>query len=314
MTVDISSRPVVSMCCITYNQVNTIAQCLDGMLMQETDVPVEIVVHDDASTDGTADVVRRYMVEHPGRIRAILREENQFSQGRRPAALVFSEARGDYFALCEGDDFWTDPNKIATQLAVLEAEPGLDMCAHAVTIWEYEDGVKIDERISRDVEGHYDAGAVLERRGMLLPTASIFIRRAAAERFIDHVATRPWLTIGDLYLKFFGADRGGVRIIEGSLAVYRLKSVGSWSERSKKNSNHLIKNASAKLRSYRELAKGDASRFSEDINRTIIRSARYIVTNTELKSLNRLYFIFCNIKYIPSSAIPRLMAIAIVRH
>ncbi|WP_316016150.1 glycosyltransferase family 2 protein [Roseobacter sp. HKCCA0434] len=307
------TTPVVSMCCVTYNHADTIAQCLDSMLMQQVDVPVEIVVHDDASTDGTAEIVADYAARHPGLIRAILREENQFSKGRRPAALAFAEARGDYFALCEGDDFWTDPTKIARQLAALEGEPDIDMCAHAVMIWQYRNGEKVAERVSRDVAGIHDAGAVLERRQMLLATGSLFVRRTAAERFMDYVNERPWLKVGDLYLKYFGAQRGGVKILADPMGVYRLSFSGSWSERNYISSNHLFEQVSAKIRSYQELSNSIAKFYSEDIKRTIIRSARAIATDAKIPISQRLRFLRSNARLIPPAALPKLVFLVIFR-
>lgn len=255
------ARPVVSMCCITYNHVDTIAQCLDGMLMQEVDVPVEIVVHDDASTDGTAEIVADYAARYPYKIRPILRKENQFSQGKRPAALAFGEALGNYMALCEGDDFWTDPTKIARQLAVLEAKPEIDLCAHAVTIWKYHNGKKIADLARTYPSGSYASEDVIRRRGISVPTPTIFVRKAAAEKFIEFVADRTWLRFGDVYLKFFGAQRGGIYFIDREMATYREEFGNAWSVRYKESPDFVFSH-----HYYKMLAMLDLKPFSQSGN------------------------------------------------
>jgi glycosyltransferase involved in cell wall biosynthesis len=124
--------PVVSIICLTYNHQRFIAECLDGFLMQETTFPVEIIVHDDASTDRTADIVREYQSRYPGLFRTINQTENQYSQKRHVINFVLPFARGEFFGYCEGDDFWTYPGKLEEQVRLLEENPRLVMVSHEV--------------------------------------------------------------------------------------------------------------------------------------------------------------------------------------
>ncbi len=114
-------EPLVSIVCHTYNHERFIKKALDGFLMQRTDFPFEIIVHDDASIDGTADILKAYQSRYPSIIRLILQTENQFSQGVRPPNFTFPMAKGKYIALCEGDDYWIDQKKISRQTEFLEA-------------------------------------------------------------------------------------------------------------------------------------------------------------------------------------------------
>ena len=85
--------------------------------MQKTTFPIEIIIHDDASTDGTAKIVKEYADKYPDLIVPILQTENQYSQGIKPSQnFVFPRARGKYIAFCEGDDYWTDPYKLQKQV------------------------------------------------------------------------------------------------------------------------------------------------------------------------------------------------------
>lgn len=117
----IHNPPLVSICCTTYNHGKFIQDAIEGFLMQKTNFPIEIIIHDDASTDNTATIVKQYAEKHPGLIITILQTINQYSQGIKPwPNFVFPKARGKYIALCEGDDYWTDPLKLQKQVDFLE--------------------------------------------------------------------------------------------------------------------------------------------------------------------------------------------------
>lgn len=119
-----NDAPLASICCITYNHERYISKAIDSFLMQETTFPFEILIHDDASTDGTTDIILAYAEEYPEIIRPIIQTENQFSKGGLiNPRFVFPKARGKYIALCEGDDYWTDKAKLQKQVAFLKKNP-----------------------------------------------------------------------------------------------------------------------------------------------------------------------------------------------
>ena len=130
MKMEISNDILVSVCCITYNQVFYIRQCLDGFLMQKTNFKFEVIIHDDCSTDGTTDVIREYVEKYPDLIKPIFQERNQYQNGckRILATFVYPKAQGKYIALCEGDDYWTDPLKLQKQFDVLESHKECSIC------------------------------------------------------------------------------------------------------------------------------------------------------------------------------------------
>jgi glycosyltransferase involved in cell wall biosynthesis len=121
--------PMVSIRCTTYNHESYIRQAIDGFLMQETTFPFEVVIHDDASTDRTADIIREYEVKYPRIIKPIYEIENQYSKRDGSLAKIVDAACvGKYIALCEGDDFWTDAKKLQKQVDFLENNPDYGMC------------------------------------------------------------------------------------------------------------------------------------------------------------------------------------------
>jgi glycosyltransferase involved in cell wall biosynthesis len=125
--------PVVSICCITYQHVNFIRDAIEGFLMQETTFPVEILIHDDASTDGTAEIVVEYQEKYPQLFRTVLQKENQWSKRNRQPFVEFKAmARGEFIALCEGDDYWTCKEKLQMQVFYLEINEKYSACFHTV--------------------------------------------------------------------------------------------------------------------------------------------------------------------------------------
>ncbi|SFS28960.1 glycosyltransferase [Pseudomonas sp. NFACC42-2] len=114
------SSPVVSVICCTYNQRSFIAEAIESFLAQKINVPFEIIVHDDASTDGTREILSFYAGRYPGLIRVIQQPKNIYSTGKRVFDVALSYAKGAYIAPCEGDDFWNDPLKLQKQLTFLE--------------------------------------------------------------------------------------------------------------------------------------------------------------------------------------------------
>src|SRR5687768_16142035 len=116
-------KPEISILCTTFDHGPFIAAALDGFLAQRISVPYEIIVHDDASTDNTQEVIRKYQKMYPERIKSILQTANQHRLGKgRVIRTLYSAAKGRYIALCEGDDHWIDVNKLQDQFDVLEQD------------------------------------------------------------------------------------------------------------------------------------------------------------------------------------------------
>ena len=114
----------VSILVLSYNHIDYIEKCLEGCLDQICDFRVQIIVHDDASTDGTPEKLKSYAAQYPGLFHLILQEKNQYSLGVNPHfGTMLPAATGRYLAFCDGDDYWEDPTKLAKQVAVLDAAP-----------------------------------------------------------------------------------------------------------------------------------------------------------------------------------------------
>lgn len=160
------SQILVSICCITYNHAPFIRKALDGFLMQQPPSCVpqgakmsdwcEILIHDDCSTDGTDDIIREYAEKYPNMIFPLFEDENQYSKGKVIDAYNYDRARGRYIAVCEGDDYWTDPNKLQKQVDLMEAHPEYSVCFHRVKHYNIYTGTYTDDKcgsLLKDKEG-----------------------------------------------------------------------------------------------------------------------------------------------------------------
>lgn len=122
----------VSVYCVTYNHEKYIRDALEGFFMQKTDFDWKLVIHDDASTDGTQDIIREYTDMYPDKIVSILQTENQYSQGIDINKITSKYLKGKYIASCEGDDYWIDPYKLQKQYDFLQQNSDFSGCYHNI--------------------------------------------------------------------------------------------------------------------------------------------------------------------------------------
>ena len=227
-------QPKVSICCVTYNHADTIAQALEGFLAQQADVPIEVLVHDDASTDGTEAILRRYAAQYPEVIFPLYETENQFRRGvAMDATFNFPRARGEYIALCEGDDYWCDPHKLKAQLDAMAAHPGATFCFTNAYVRDAATGAADRPFIPYYPEEAafyapetrlYDLSGIA--RLSFIPTASFLFPRAALEQVPGELLTMPCPS-GDLRLKLLLTALGQALYVHAFTCVYRLNGQSS---------------------------------------------------------------------------------------
>ncbi|TVQ14561.1 MAG: glycosyltransferase [Bacteroidetes bacterium] len=205
---------------MTYNHENYIRDCIEGILMQKTTFPVQVLIHDDASTDRTAEIVREYEVKFPRLIKAYYQEENTYSDKEKKKKLrePFRKWRiGKYEAICEGDDYWIDPYKLEKQVDFLEENDEYVLSFHkAEVISETNKEVQIYDHL---VEGEYTARAIYEKWS--IPTCSVVYRQK-----LDKMVSPVPIVFGDLFrfLSLLEKGKGYCHGFTGS--VYRRHSMG----------------------------------------------------------------------------------------
>jgi glycosyltransferase involved in cell wall biosynthesis len=223
--------PVVSVCCATYNHLDYIEDALLGILAQATSYPFEIIIRDDASTDGTTDVLHRYAQRYPNIIRLVANPENQFKKGIRPMHVWPSLARGKYIALCEGDDFWTSPTKLQKQVELLERHPEAVMSvARTEFCQQHEDGL---HHISTTAELENELLGFEEVHNTYFHTSTYVVRSDVLSKVIRDYWTGHTL-FGDTALRAILISLGPFVFLAEVVSVYRTTGGGIWSSLSKK--------------------------------------------------------------------------------
>jgi len=205
--------PLLSVHIITYNQERYIAQAIEGALRQKTDFAYEIIIGEDCSTDNTRDIVFEYRKKYPEVIRVIASEQNV---GPAANSLRVREAcRGKYTAICDGDDYWTDPSKLQKQVAFLEANPEYSICCHDVDV--VNDGVPKDDHKYvefRDNTFSFDDAV----RGHFIPTLSVVCRRELLDTLPEWVSE---CVSGDIPMELWLLDSGLGYYIHETMGVKR---------------------------------------------------------------------------------------------
>jgi glycosyltransferase involved in cell wall biosynthesis len=210
-----NEKIMVSVCCSAYNHEKFIRDAINGFLMQKTNFPFEIIIHDDASTDGTANVIREYENKYPELIKPIYQKENKLSKGLKPLQnFVWPRCSGKYIAMCEGDDYWTDSYKLQKQVDFLETNQEYSLCFHKIKVL-LKNGMIVDDfitKIRNDVTTIKD----LAMFGNYIHTLSVVLR--------NDFEIPPWFSncpIGDYAFYFIAVRKRKIKYLHESMGVYR---------------------------------------------------------------------------------------------
>lgn len=219
----------VSIFCLTYNHVDYIQDTLEGFIKQKTNYRYNVFVYDDASTDGTSQILLEYQNKYPELFRVYISEYNRFKDRNMKKFIYDLKVKNltaKYVAMCEGDDYWTDENKLQMQVDYMEAHPECSMYIHNC---KWLDCITNTMTLGNpvDIEGEGDVSAeelIMEKNGHP-PTASFLYRRELfKEDFFFFNAV-----VGDYPLLLCALNKGKVHYNSIDMSVYRYKSKGSWS-------------------------------------------------------------------------------------
>ena len=228
----------VSIVCNAYNHENYIGDALESFVKQKTNFQYEILVHDDASTDRTAEIIRRYEVKYPEVVKAIYEENNQYSiRPGRVSEIQSARVRGKYIAMCEGDDYWIDDYKLQKQYDLLESHQEVDICATAAIVVEADTKKEIARKEPFTENRVISVEDVIKGGGGYVATNSLMFRTELNKKM--PLFRKKWLY--DYTLQIQGALRGGMLYISDCTSVYRWMSKGSWSQKTYSNREAHIK-------------------------------------------------------------------------
>ena len=261
----LSDEPLVSVICTAYNHEKYIRYALNGFIMQETTFPFEVIIHDDASTDSTADIIREYEEKFPNIIKPIYQKENQYSKKVRITKdILLPKVKGKYIALCEGDDFWIDKHKLQKQVDYLEKYADCSFTFHPAHIVVNE---KSNENTRYwDKELDFDAEKIIAVTGggygIAVPTASMCFKTDIALKFPKFREIAP---VGDLPLQILLSLNGFAHYFPDIMACYRLGHEGSWTAKRENDKEFDAKNCINVIKMFAEL-----NRYTEGVYQKII--------------------------------------------
>ncbi len=233
---------LVSICCITYNHEKYLRDALESFLMQKTDFVYEIIIRDDASTDNTANIIREYEQKYPNIVKPIYEKENGYKKGIEPISVTLKKAKGKYIALCEGDDYWIDEQKLQKQVEYMEGHNNCTLCFHNAEMLFMKSKKKeiyIDKRAAYkryiNSDGIYTASNIhLIRFGGSIPTASFMFRSKYAKNFPDFYFKCP---CSDMPLKLIMTSYGYAYYMDDVMSVYRRETGTSVTDNWKNEQN-----------------------------------------------------------------------------
>ena len=245
-----SGYPLVSIQCLTYNHEPYIRQALDGFLMQTTTFPFEIIIHDDASSDSTADIIREYELKFPRLIRPIYESENQMQMGTLGKIINGIQHRGKYIALCEGDDYWTEPLKLQRQVEYLKNHSNIVGCSCRYNTYHQSTGKTFlaanpyfDNSKNKDKEIFEFNAAYNFIQEWTTKTLTMVWRKDVYEKASYILENKNYKLARDVHHVFYTMQYGNCVCLNFIGGVYRISNkgvFGSLSKLDKAKTNYLV--------------------------------------------------------------------------
>lgn len=282
---------VLTVYCLTYNHENYIRKTLEGFVSQQTNFKFKVIVHDDASTDKTAEIVREYAEKYPNIIYPIFQAENKYSQ-HIPIFdnFIKPNLEGRYIAVCEGDDYWCDINKLQMQYDYMEQHHDCALCVHNTQRIAAE-GETINKLNLKDVDCDYSTDdIILAGSGHLFHTSSFF---AKSDFFITLPQSFKIRGLGDYSYAIWLSICGKVHYIGKVMSVYRVQTPGSWSDRHR-NKEKQIEYRENIIKALWQMDKYTDFKFHKSFNRDVAYNEYKIICakKSYVSLLNPKYWIF----------------------
>lgn len=274
--------PLLSIICLAYNHAAFIRETLEGFLRQETDFPFEVIVHDDASTDGTAAIIADYAARYPSVIRPIYQRENQYQKGVPFSTALFAQAAGKYIAYCEGDDYWTDPQKLQIQVDFLEAHRDYVMTYHDAFMFNSRGVVRsphLQGRLRRD------ASSRELKQARPVSTLTVCFRNLVHELPPELHGVE---VLDICWWSLLGAYGKGKFLAEIKPAAYRVHEGGIFSMRSSKQRIRMSMHAYYCLARYYQRI-GDASLYEYFMTQVFTHALASISPTSKLAALGQVF-------------------------
>lgn len=255
---------MVSICCLAYNHGNYIRDALEGFLMQKTTFKFEVLIHDDASSDNTPEIIREFEKKYPDIIKPIYQSENQYSKGIKITTnYQFPRVKGKYIAFCEGDDCWIDQNKLQMQIEYMESHP--DCTLHVCAAYQVNESRKVLREIHPykgdkllDIEIFFD-------KKINYPMASLVFPARLNKQLPDYLLKAP---VGDFPTVMHCLSQGNGYYCDRIMTEYRTGVPGSWTTLNS-GTHKLLKHYDQMKKMYLEFNVETDKRYEDTINTVI---------------------------------------------
>lgn len=288
-------RIMASISCLTFNHASYIRQALDSFLMQKTDFAYEILVHDDASTDGTADILREYADRYPNQVKPLIQTQNQYSRGidNISGAFNFPRVQGKYIFMCDGDDYWLSPDKLQKQVDYMEAHPDCTLCIHSAKI-ELMGRAFTEKQMRPFKESRVIPPEEIVDKASGYAMSSMAFPARLVKELPDYYVDCP---VGDTPLQLMAAAEGWGYYMDEPMSAYRVGVAGSWTTEGKGGDYKGKQRAYCERmdRVYREFDHATGGRFKEAAKSAAKRTWFQAAVNTRcfeeiFKLENRRYY------------------------
>lgn len=278
----------VSIVCNAYNHENYIGDALESFVKQKTNFQYEILVHDDASTDRTAEIIKNYVAKYPELIKPIYEETNQYSISHDLVAKIqAARVKGKYIALCEGDDYWIDSYKLQKQYDLLEKNLEVDICATAAVVVDAGTKKEIARKEPFKENQVIPVQDVIKGGGGYVATNSLMYRTYLENNM--PVFRKKWDY--DYALQIHGSLRGGMLYLSDCTAAYRWMAKGSWSQKTYSNRETYIKSINNFNDMLTTLNQETDGKYSDAINDTVTQNEFVILRLTgDLKKMKSIKY------------------------
>lgn len=220
------NKPLVSVLIFSYRYERFIAQAIDGVLAQICNFPIEIIIGEDCSPDDSLSISLDYQRRNPELIRVLTGPTNV--GGSLNVERCLTASRGQYITMCDGDDYWCDPTKLARQIEIFRANPQCTLVFHAAAYVDSETGSRTRTSRQSLFSRMLSTEEVILGDGGLMPTASILVRREIA---LDPPLWYSQAPVGDYPLALRAALRGKIAYLNRVMSVYRTNVPHSWTQR-----------------------------------------------------------------------------------
>jgi len=276
-----------SIICNTYNHEKTIEQTINGFLSQKVGFKIEILIHDDASTDNTQFIVKKFVKLYPELIKPIYQTINQTQQGKSVSLLNISRAHGEYIAICEGDDVWIDPLKLHKQISFLDDHIEFECVGHACEVkninFPFKSRIWSYSKLSKEITTQ----EIILNRGIVFAYNTLIFRYPR----IDYPSFFEDFKVADIKRIIFTSILGKVYYLNNVMSRYHVGVKGSWTERVRLNNDMLVKHYQSEIRFYENLEFYTHNKYTYEI-KSVINQILFMINLLEfdIKCLKSVEF------------------------